>query len=309
MPLLRLGTRRSDLAQAQAEWVIRQLLSAFPDLQIEKVLITTTGDRQASEGFASRLPEVPGGLKALFTKEIEEALLDRCIDLAVHSLKDLAVDLPAGLCIAAIPRREDPHDAWISKRGMRFKDLPAHARIGTSSVRRQAQLRHLQPQWEIVPLRGNIDTRLRKLQEGDWDGIVLAVAGLRRLGREKEATEILPEDVMLPAIGQGCLALEARKEDRQVRQWVQFLDDSDSHHAALAERALLKALGGSCQTPIAAHATVSGDRLRLTGLVVSPSGKPYWRAQDEGSSSQAELIGHRLAETLLHRGAMAVLTR
>ncbi len=321
MKTLRLGTRKSALAQVQARWVADQLRQAHPDLNVELVLITTTGDLPTSP--SQPLPSNPlqtpthglqtppasrGGLKALFTKEIEDALLTRQIDVAVHSLKDMAVEIPEGLKLAAVPVREDPRDVWISRRGIPFKDVRVGATIATSAIRRQAQLRHLQPDLELVSLRGNVDTRLQKLKESDYDGIILALAGLKRLGRESEATEILSLDMILPAVGQGALAIETRGNDTEVLNRVQRLDDPASHLAVRAERAFLKALGGSCQTPIAAYAKITGKQLTLRGLVVAPSGNPYLQYSDQGPTQDPEVIGHYVAQTLLGRGANKILS-
>jgi hydroxymethylbilane synthase len=304
MPHLRLGTRQSALALAQAQWVTDHLQKSHPALTVERILITTSGDERKS----NEPPKNPGGLKALFTKEIEEALLNKRIDLAVHSLKDMTADLPAGLILAAVPEREDPRDAWVSKRGVRFVDLPKGAKVATGAVRRQAQLRHHRPDLDLVPLRGNVDTRLRKLEEENFDGIVLALAGLKRLGRESAATEKLTGEVMLPAIGQGALGIEVRADDAATRKLISAIDHQASHQAALAERAFLRALGGSCQTPIAGFAHVAADRLVLEGLVVAPSGKPYLRAGAEGPITEAEMIGKRLAQMLLAQGADKILS-
>lgn len=248
-----------------------------------------------------------GGLKALFTKEIEEALLDNRIDMAVHSFKDMATELPGGLAIGAVPLREDPRDVWISRDHTSFKDLPKKSRVGTGAVRRQAQLRHLRPDLNLVPLRGNVDTRLRKLQEEALDGIVLALAGLKRLGKEKSITEVLPTEIMLPAVGQGALAIEVRGQNEQLLPYISVLDHPASHTAALAERALLKALGGNCQTPIAAHARVHGDQITLDALVASPNGKSMFRKEAADSVNRAEALGQSLAKTLLTMGADKIL--
>jgi hydroxymethylbilane synthase len=317
---LRIGTRKSALAQAQANWVAHRLRAAQPSLDVEIVLITTSGDL-ASQPATSKTQEndttprhglqmpraTTGGLKAMFTKEIEEALLANQIDIAVHSLKDLPATLPAGLTIASIPVREDPRDVWISRRGILFKDIRVGAVIATGAIRRQAQLRHMKVELEFAPIRGNVDTRLKKLKEEGYDGMILALAGLKRLGLESEVTEILPMDVLLPAVGQGALAIEAREGDAEVFKLAQILDDPQSHVAIRAERSFLHALGGSCQTPIAAYAHVSGDRLNLRGLVVAPSGDPYITLSEEGSARDADAIGQYVANELLGRGANKIL--
>jgi hydroxymethylbilane synthase len=315
MKPLRLGTRKSALAQTQARWVSDRLREAFPELQVELVLITTSGDTPHPP--PSAVPPLPlgegqgvrpvGGLKAMFTKEIEDALLDGRIDLAVHSLKDLAGELPKGLVLAAVPPREDPRDAWIGKKGVRFNDLKQGARVATGAVRRQAQLRHLRPDLELVDLRGNVDTRLLKLEDHEWDGLVLALAGLKRLGRADAVTDILPIETMLPAVGQGALAIEAREGNTAIAPYLKALDDLPSRQAALAERAFLKTLGGTCQTPLAAYAEVRNNRLRMSGMVVAPSGDPCLLEKVEDLPANAETAGQRLAHTLLDRGADKLL--
>jgi len=330
MNALRLGTRKSALAQAQARWVSEQLRQVFPELQVELVLITTSGDQlpdhphpptpsplSMEKGKLKPSPYLrervnaersgEGGLKALFTKEIEDALLDHRIDMAVHSLKDMAAELPKGLMIGAVPSREDPRDVWIAKKGIPFKQLSKGAKVGTGAIRRQAQLRHLRADLELVPLRGNIDTRLRQLPEGELEGILLALAGLKRLGRASEATEILPPDVMLPAVGQGCLAIESRQEDAKIVNYLKVLDHPSTHQAALAERAFLKTLGGSCQTPIAGHASLENGLLMMTGLVISPDGVQAIRDIESGRPFDASGVGERLAQKLLAAGADKLL--
>jgi hydroxymethylbilane synthase len=324
MKTLRLGTRKSALAQAQARWVAERLRQAFPDLQVELRLITTSGDKIPSpqpspekgegavpsptSGEGGRRPgEGKGGLKALFTKELEDALLDKRIDLAVHSLKDMAAQLPKGLQIGAVPEREDPRDVWISRNKLPFQHLPQGAKVGTGAVRRQAQLRHARPDLELVPLRGNVDTRLRQISEGNLDGIILALAGLKRLGRSAEATEILPPTLMLPAVGQGCLAIESRQADAAVAKYLKELDHPTSHQAVLAERAFLAALGGSCQTPIAGHAYMEGAQLTMIGLVISPDGQQAFRGKESGRPFDASGVGERMAQKLLAAGADKIL--
>jgi len=325
---LRIGTRKSPLAQAQTRWVVAQLKNKFPDLGVEIVLITTSGDvpspyplpkgrgptteaeaRCRPSPFREKVAARPdeGGLKALFTKEIEEALLDNRIDLAVHSLKDMAAELPRGLTLGAVPLREDPRDVWISRHHTPFKDLPKKSKVGTGAVRRQAQLRHLRPDLNLISMRGNVDTRLRKLQEEELDGILLALAGLKRLGKEKVITEVLPTDIMLPAVGQGALAIEIREKNERLLPYISALDHAASHAAALAERALLKALGGNCQTPIAAYAQVHGDRITLEALVVSPTGQPFFRHEATDHIQEAETLGRALAKNLLAAGADKIL--
>jgi hydroxymethylbilane synthase len=245
-------------------------------------------------------------LKTLFTKEIEDALLDDRIDLAVHSMKDMPIELPEGLVIGAVPLREDPRDVWISREDRPFREVPAGARVATGAIRRQAQLRHMRPDLELVPLRGNVDTRLRKLSEGSFDGLVLALAGLKRLGQEKEVTEVFSLERLLPAVGQGALAIETRPEDRLV-SYLGSMNHQPSFLAVQAERAFLKTLGGSCQTPIAAYAHLSDGQLVLDGLVASPDGRRLVRDVEKGPLDEASGIGARLAEKLLTSGAHAIL--
>jgi len=303
MKTLRLGTRKSALAQAQAKGVAAQLRLSFPGLDVELVLMTTSGDQRTEGGGGKG----EGGLKALFTKELDEALLDGQIDLAVHSMKDLAGELPPGLEIGSVPEREDPRDAWISKNKTPFAKLPSGAKVGTGAIRRQAQLKHARPDLDVVALRGNVDTRLRKLSETDLGGIILALAGLKRLGRASEATETLSLDILLPAVGQGSLAIVSRQMDAAFTPYLKVLDHPASHLVARAERAFLKTLGGSCQTPIAAYAELTPAHLQITGLVAAPQGDKIIRDQDSGSWRDPEAVGERLAKKLLAAGADKLL--
>jgi hydroxymethylbilane synthase len=305
MKALRLGTRKSALARAQADWTAARLRTAFPNIQIELILITTSGDMlQPSSGLRGE----GTNLKALFTKEIEEALLDRRIDLAVHSLKDMSAILPKGLTIGAVPEREDPRDVWVSKSRIAFRDISKNAAIGTGAVRRQAQLKRILPDAKLVAIRGNVDTRLQKLSEGALDGLILALAGLKRLGRENVVTDILPIEVLLPAVGQGCLAIQVREKDSDVMPFLKMLDHAPSHSAAKAERAFLKTLGGSCQTPIAGYASIESGELTMRGLVISPDGQQLVSAKENGRPFDAEGVGERLAQKLLEAGASKILS-
>jgi hydroxymethylbilane synthase len=270
-------------------------------LAVSLEVIKTTGDKILD------VPLAMVGGKGLFVKEIEEALLERRVDLAVHSMKDVPVVFPEGLHMAVITQREDPRDVLISKSGKCFQDLPQGARVGTSSLRRMAQLLHHRPDLQIVALRGNLDTRLKKLDQEGMDAIVLAAAGIRRLGWEDRITEYLPPSLSLPAIGQGALGLECRIDDRQVHEWIRILDDVDTHVCVNAERAFLARLEGGCQVPIAAHGTLSGGRLRLQGLVAGVDGTKIIRGETEGTPDQAEAMGRTLAERLLDQGAAAIL--
>jgi hydroxymethylbilane synthase len=291
--MLIIASRGSQLALWQAHWVQNQLGSRGYPARIE--IIKTTGDK------ITDVPLAQVGSKGLFTKEIEEALLEGSADLAVHSLKDLPTELPDGLVLAATPEREDPRDAMV---GRRLADLPAGARLGTSSLRRAAQLRKLRPDLEIVPVRGNLDTRLRKLDERKYDAIVLAAAGLRRLGWEARIAEILSPEIVCPAVGQGALAIETVAGHEQP---CDQLDHAPTRAAVVAERALLAALGGGCQVPIGAYATVDGDRLSLQAVVVSPDGKQLVGDHSTGCVADAAAIGRELGETLLAAGADQIL--
>jgi hydroxymethylbilane synthase len=262
-------------------------------------IIKTTGDK------ITDVPLAKVGTKGLFTKEIEEALLDGRADLAVHSLKDLPTELPEGLVLAAVPEREDPRDAVV---GHNLADLPSGARVGTSSLRRAAQLRQMRGDLTVESVRGNLDTRLRKLDEGQYDAILLAAAGLKRLGWGGRIAEILAPKVMCPAVGQGALAIETRAAGAGFDACA-ALDHRDTHAAITAERGLLAALGGGCQVPIGAHAIVDGGRLRLVAIVASPDGAELVRGEAEGAAAEAEFIGRNLGAELLHRGARQILER
>ncbi len=290
-----IASRGSQLALWQARWVQQQLAKTGQESRIE--VIKTTGDK------ITDVPLALVGTKGLFTKEIEEALLDGRADLAVHSLKDLPTELPEGLVLAAVPAREDPRDAIV---GRRLGDLSRGAKVGTSSLRRAAQLRQARPDLAIESVRGNLDTRLRKLDEGRYDAIVLAAAGLKRLGWGDRIAELLKPDVMCPAVGQGALAIETCAAGPGFDA-TRPLDDADTRAAVTAERNVLAALGGGCQVPIGAHATVNGGKLRIQAVVVSPDGTEVVRGQSEGAASEAERIGSTLGAELLDRGARKIL--
>jgi hydroxymethylbilane synthase len=293
--MLVIASRGSQLALWQAHWVQGQLAGLGHESRIE--IIKTTGDK------ITDVPLAKVGTKGLFTKEIEEALLDGRADLAVHSLKDLPTELPAGLVLAAVPPREDPRDAIVGKR---LADLPAGARVGTSSLRRSAQLRKLRPDLLIESVRGNLDTRLRKLDEGQYDAIVLAAAGLRRLGWADRIAETLGPDVMCSAVGQGALAIETRASGAGFEA-VRSLDHAETHAAVLAERGVLGSLGGGCQVPIGAHATIENGRLSLLGVVAAPDGSEVIRAEADGPVADSEALGRALGAALLERGAKRIL--
>jgi len=293
--MLVIASRGSQLALWQARWVEAQLRGLGHQCRIE--IIKTTGDK------ITDVPLAKVGTKGLFTKEIEEALLDGRADLAVHSLKDLPTELPAGLVLAAIPEREDPRDAVLGKK---LADLPASAKVGTSSLRRGAQLRQLRPDLLIESVRGNLDTRIRKLDEGQYDAIVLAAAGLKRLGWADRIAEILDADRMCPAVGQGALAIETRASGAGFDA-CKALDHAATHAAVTAERGVLGALGGGCQVPIGAYATVDGAALRVRAIVAAPDGSELIAAEASGASSDAAAIGARLGTELLERGAAKIL--
>jgi hydroxymethylbilane synthase len=302
---LLIGTRGSMLAVWQAEWIRTCLRKLHPGLAVSLKRIKTTGDKILDTPLATI------GGKGLFVKEIEESLARGEIDLAVHSMKDVPTCLPAGMAILAVPAREDPQDVLISREGLPMNTLPHAARIGTSSLRRQSQILHFRPDLRIAMLRGNLDTRLRKLDEGAYDGIVLAAAGLRRLGLESRISEHLSAEICLPAIGQGALALEGRADDRLTRDRVVPLDDRPTRLAVSAERAFLERLEGGCQVPIAAHGTVDNrddpKRMTLTGLVASLDGSRIVRGSIEGPVEDALRLGSDLAERLLAEGGREIL--
>jgi hydroxymethylbilane synthase len=294
-----LGSRGSKLALWQAHWVQKRLEASRYDTEIK--IIKTSGDQMKEVTLAQ------SGTKGLFIKEIEEALLAGEVDLAVHSLKDLPVEQPAGLFVAAVPEREDPRDVLILRQAANGRELPPGAKVGTGSLRRQSQLCHFYHHLEIVPMRGNIDTRLKKLDRGDCDALVMAAAGLKRLGFESRITRYFAPDEICPAAGQGALALEVRRDDAKVLAAVAPLDHAATHAAVRAERAALKELGGGCQLPIAVHASLDGEGLRLRGVVASPDGQKMIRASAAGLSRDPEELGVRVAQDLLRQGARSMI--
>ena len=294
---LRIGSRGSQLALWQANHIGAQLRERGHEVEIQ--IIHTTGDKITDVALAKV------GSKGMFTKEIEEALAAEQIDLAVHSLKDLPTELSEQFEIAAVPAREDPRDALCSAKYSDIEQLPRKARVGTSSLRREAQLKALRPDLEIYPLRGNVDTRLRKLEAGEYDAIILALSGLRRLDRTELVRQILPIGVMCPAAGQGALAIEIRAGDDDVRRALEFLDDASARSETECERTLLKKLGGGCQVPIGANAKFSGGTLHLETIVASPDGKAVLRESASGSDSRK--LGDSVAKALLNRGGASIL--
>jgi hydroxymethylbilane synthase len=285
--LLRIGTRGSALALAQATWVRERLagIHGASPARIALEIIRTTGD------LIRDRPLLEAGGKGLFTKEIEEALLAGSIDAAVHSAKDMPTVLPPALAIAAVPPREDPRDVFISPKARSLHELPKGATVGTASLRRQALVKRMRPDLTVVSIRGNVDTRLRKLEAGDVDAIVLALAGLMRLGIADKATAVLELDEFPPAAGQGILAIETRERDPRVQRLLAGLNHPASASALSAERAFLAVLDGSCRTPIAAHAEVRADRLHFQGMIAKPDGSAHFAIEREGSVADAVLIG------------------
>lgn len=298
--VLRIGTRGSQLARTQSGSIAQQLIDA--GIPCELIEISTHADRTSG-------PIASLGTQGVFTKEIQEALLRHDVDLAVHSLKDLPTRHPDGLRLVGTPPRANPFDAVVSQQGMHLLDFPVGARIGTGSPRRRAQLLAVRPDFQIGDLRGNVDTRLRKLREGEFDAIILATAGLERLGMQSEAAEILPPTIMLPAIGQGTLGLEARDDDELAAAAAKLLHHAPTFAASLAERSLLATLQGGCLAPIAAWARLTAvagsdsQQLRLTGIVLHPSGTPHVFAESDAATTEAESLGKHVAKLLLDQGA------
>jgi len=298
---LTIGTRGSKLALWQANWVKSALESVNADVSIELTVIKTRGDKILD------VPLAKIGGKGLFVKEIEQALLDGFIDIAVHSMKDMPADIPTGLRIGAVPKRETPHDVLISRHGEKLSALGQNARVGTSSLRRAAQLKHKRPDICIIPLRGNLDTRLKKMKTANLDGIILAAAGVHRLNMKNRITEYLPFETMLPAVGQGALCLETRSDDVKTQQSLAPLDDPETRTAIGAERAFLNRLEGGCQVPIAAYGQMEKDRLKLKGLVSDLEGIRMLKADISGLPEQSNIMGKKLAEQLITAGADEIL--
>jgi len=297
MARLRIGSRGSQLALWQTNHISNLLRARGHEVQLE--IIKTTGDKILDVALAKV------GTKGMFTKEIEEALAEGRVDLAVHSLKDLPTELAPGFEIAAVTTRENPRDVFCSRKYARIEDLPQGARVGTSSLRRQAQLKALRSDLQIHPLRGNVDTRLRKLAEGEYDAIILAAAGLNRLGKTELVRQVIPADVMCPAAGQGALGIEIRAGDSAIRQHLAFLDDPAARASTTCERTLLKKLGGGCQVPIGAFAEVRDGRVYLSAIVAHPDGSTVLRETRDGSDAAA--LGEAVGENLLQRGGAAIL--
>ena len=297
---VRIGTRKSKLALWQANYV-KDFLERRWGIEVELVKITTTGDKILD----SPLAKIGG--KGLFVKEIEQALLEERIDLAVHSLKDVPMVIPEGLTLGAITERENPYDVLLSREGKKLSELPEGSKVGTSSLRRQVQIKRLRRDLKVDILRGNVDTRVRKLKEGLYDAIVLAYAGVKRMGYEKEITEVL--DNFIPAVGQGSLAIEIREGDEKVRSLVEPLDHRESRIRAECERAFLRRLEGGCQVPIGAFAHVMGGKVRIEGFISDLEGIRFIEGCAEGSVDEAEKVGELLAEELLRRGGREILAQ
>ncbi|MBR1553124.1 MAG: hydroxymethylbilane synthase [Schwartzia sp.] len=296
-----IGTRGSKLALWQADYVERRLREEYPGLFVTQKRVTTKGDRILD------VPLAKIGGKGLFTKELEEEMLSGEIDLAVHSLKDMPASVPEGLVIAAVTKRLDPGDALVSNRFSSFAELPPGARVGTSSLRRRAQLLCARPDLTMIDLRGNVNTRLRKLDEGEYDAIVLAVAGLKRLGFADRIREVLPRDMLLPAVGQGALAIETRAGDQETRDMLAFLRDDDTVCCAEAERSFLARVEGGCQVPVGVYATAEGDGLTVEAVIASLDGQRAYRGAVKGARKDAAALGKNLAERLLAEGGAEIL--
>ncbi|MEP7027838.1 MAG: hydroxymethylbilane synthase [Candidatus Eisenbacteria bacterium] len=300
---LRIGSRGSALALAQSELVKSRLMAAHSGLEVEIIRISTLGDRDLDR------PLNQLGGKGMFTKELDEALLAATIDCAVHSLKDVPTELPAGLVLGAIGHRATPFDVLLTNDGSILDELPDGAKIGTSSLRRKAQLLLYRDDLEVVDIRGNVDTRLKKLDAGQVDALVLAAAGLERLGLQDRVSEILTQDVMVPAPGQGLLAIAMREGDARTQRAIDVFDDPNARAAGTCERGFLAALGGGCQSPAGALAEVIGGEIVISGIIVSPDGIDVYRGDHQGKKSQAAAIGKRLAIDLLDQGGDRVVRR
>ena len=299
--IIRIATRKSPLALWQAEYVRDALMQAHPGLRVELIAMSTKGDKILDTPLAK-----VGG-KGLFVKELEQRMLEGDADIAVHSMKDVPVELPEGLHLPVICEREDPHDAFVSNRYATLAELPHGAKVGTSSLRRQCQLSKLRPDIEILDLRGNVGTRLSRLDEGNYDAIILAAAGLKRLGLADRIRSIIKPEVILPAIGQGAVGIECRTDDPDTNELIAILDHRDTHTRVAAERAFNHKLEGGCQVPIAGFAVLNGDTLSMKGLVGQPDGARIIQDERSGHRNDACAIGIELAESLLSQGADAIL--
>lgn len=298
---LTIGTRQSLLALWQSNHIAALLRKQYPDCEVVLKKIVTKGDKILD------VPLAQIGGKGLFTKEIEEELINGTVDLAVHSLKDMPTVLPEGLCLTAITERANVGDAFVSNKYNSFAELPQGATLGTSSLRRKAQLLAARPDMKIIDLRGNVDTRLRKLDEGQYDAIILAAAGLERLGHKDRIKEVIPPNVCLPAVGQGALAIESRSEDPEVRQMLDFLNDIPTRQATSAERAFLGLVEGGCQVPIGVHADVEGENIKIEAIISSLDGKTVLRNTISGAAADGVELAKKLGKDMLANGGQEIL--
>ena len=297
-----IGTRSSKLALWQADYVMECLQKKYPELHVEKKLMTTKGDKILDAPLAKI------GGKGLFTKELEQDMLAGGIDIAVHSLKDMPTEVPDGLIITAITKRYDPGDAFVSNKVKSLAELPQGAVVGTSSLRRKAQLLHVRPDLNICDLRGNVNTRLQKLADEDFDAIILAVAGLKRLGFGERITDVLPKSIVLPAVGQGALAIETRADDAEIRALIDFLNDDETVRCATAERAFLGRVEGGCQVPVGVYATpAEAGQLQVEAVIASLDGSKLYRDKITGQAADAEFLGRQLADMLLAKGGLEIM--
>ena len=298
---IRIGTRKSKLALWQANFIASTLSNEYPNINVELVYITTKGDKILD----SPLSKIGG--KGLFTKELEIQMLEGNIDLAVHSLKDVPAQLPPEFIISAVTKRAEPFDAFVSNKYKSFEELPKGAVIGTSSLRRRAQLLSIRSDLKIENLRGNVDTRLKKLDEGNFDAIILAAAGLKRLGYENRINKILPPEIMLPAVGQGAIAVETLTDNVEIRGILQFIDDKNTRSVTLAERAFLRIVEGGCQVPIGVFANIEGNKITVEAIIASIDGQKIIRDKMIGAVEEAEVLGKSLADKLLNLGGREIL--
>ena len=301
MSKVTIGSRGSPLALWQANWVKDLLLGHHSDLAVDIKIIKTSGD------IIQDVPLAKIGGKGLFVKEIEEGLLKSEVDFAVHSMKDMPIIFPVNLCIACVTKRENPFDALISKNDIKLDDLPKGAKIGTGSLRRMSQLLYYRPDLKLVPLRGNLETRLKKLETEGLDAIILAAAGLIRLGWSDRITEIIPPEILLPAMGQGAVGIETRKNDVDNQILLADLDDEETHYALDAERALVSQLEGGCNVPIGSYATLNGDQITLTGLVASLDGKTMYKKELTDLKTNAVALGRKMGNELIEMGADRIM--
>ena len=298
---IRIGSRGSPLALWQANWIKDQLESRNPDIPVEIVIIKTSGDK------IQDVPLAKIGGKGLFVKELEEALLRKDVDFAVHSMKDMPIKFPFALCIASVTKRENPFDALISRNNIKLNDLPKGAKIGTGSLRRASQLLHYRPDLNLIPLRGNIETRIKKLETEGLDAIILATAGLIRLGWGDKISEIISPEILLPAMGQGAVGIEARKHDVDNQILLADMDDENTHLALDAERAVVTQLEGGCNVPIGAFATIEGNEMTLRGLVASLDGKTLYKKELKGDKVNAVALGNEMGNALLDMGGDKIM--